>query len=50
MDNNTTFTPDEIYLISKIFQNYYCMSISEIADEDERVKSIFQKINLLEEE
>lgn len=41
-------TEKEIYLISKIFQNYYCMGIEEIAEEDDIAKSIFIKIGLIE--
>lgn len=43
-------TKREVYLISKIFQNYYCMGIDEIAEEDDIAKSIFIKIGLIEEE
>lgn len=42
------FEKNEIYLISKIFQSYYCMGIYEIAEEDETAKSIFEKIGLIE--
>lgn len=42
------FKKNEIYLISKIFQSYYCMGIYEIAEEDETAKSIFEKIGLIE--
>ena len=41
-------TEREVYLISKVFQNYYCMGIYEIAEEDETAKSLFQKIGLIE--
>lgn len=41
-------TEREVYLISKVFQNYYCMGISEIAEEDETAKSLFEKIGLIE--
>lgn len=43
-------TEREVYLISKIFQNYYCMGIEEIAEEDAIAKSLFIKIGLIEEE
>lgn len=38
---------DEKYNISKVYQNYYCMGIYEIAEEDETAKSIFEKIGLI---
>lgn len=41
-------TDREVYLISKVFQNYYCMGIYEIAEEDETAKSLFEKIGLIE--
>jgi hypothetical protein len=41
------FTEHEKYNISKVYQNYYCMGIDEIAEEDSHVKSIFEKIGLL---
>lgn len=43
-------TEREVYLISKIFQNYYCMGIEEIAEEDDIAKSLFIKIGLIEED
>lgn len=46
--NKEEFEKNEIYLISKIFQSYYCMGIYEIAEEDETAKSIFEKIGLIE--
>ena len=39
---------NEKYNISKVYQNYYCMGIYEIAEEDETAKSIFEKIGLIE--
>lgn len=41
-------TEMEVYLISKVFQNYYCMGIYEIAEEDETARSLFEKIGLIE--
>jgi hypothetical protein len=41
-------TEREVYLISKVFQNYYCIGINEIAEEDETAKSLFEKIGLIE--
>lgn len=41
-------TEMEVYLISKVFQNYYCMGICEIAKEDETARSLFEKIGLIE--
>ena len=41
-------TEKEIYLILKVFQNYYCMGIEEIAEEDDTAKSLFIKIGLIE--
>ncbi len=46
--NREEFEKNEIYLISKIFQSYYCMGIYEIAEEDETAKAIFEKIGLIE--
>lgn len=43
-------TEREVCLISKVFQNYYCMGINEIAEEDETAKSLFEKIGLIYEE
>lgn len=37
----------EIWKISSVFQNYYCMGISEIAEEDEVCCSLFEKLGLL---
>lgn len=44
-----TFTDRERYDISEVYQNYYCMGIDEIAEENEIAKSIFIKIGLIEE-
>lgn len=44
------FTEQERYNISKVYQNYYCMGIYEIAEEDEVAKSIFEKIGVIEYE
>ena len=46
--NKEEFERNEKYLISKVFQNYYCMGIYEIAEEDETAKSIFEKVGLIE--
>ena len=43
-DRMDTFTDRERYDISKVYQNYYCMGINEIAEENETAKSIFIKI------
>lgn len=40
-------TDDEIYKISGVFQNHYCESLKEIAEEDETCKSLFEKVGLL---
>ena len=40
------FTEQEKYNISKVYQNYYCTGIDEIAEEDSHAKSIFEKIGL----
>lgn len=37
----------EIWKISSVFQNYYCMGISEIAEEDEVCCSLFEKLGLI---
>lgn len=42
----SAFSDDEVGMISKVFQNYYCAGTSEIAEEDETAKSIFEKIGL----
>ena len=44
------FTDSERYNISKVYQNYYCMGIYEIAEEDEIAASIFKKVGLIEDE
>ena len=44
------FTDDELWLISKVFQNYYCAGINEIADENETAKRLFIKIGLIKGE
>ena len=36
----------ELYLVSKVFQNYYCMGIDDIAKEDETAKTLFEKIGI----
>ena len=37
----------EIWKISSVFQNYYCIGLSEIAEEDETCCSLFEKLGLL---
>jgi hypothetical protein len=37
----------EIWKISSVFQNYYCIGLSEIAEEDEVCCSLFEKLGLL---
>jgi hypothetical protein len=44
------FTNREKYNISKVYQNYYCMGIYEIAEEDETAASIFKKIGLIDDD
>lgn len=44
----TELTEMEVYKISDVFQNYYCMGIREIAEEDETCESLFRKIGLIE--
>lgn len=39
-------TEQELYLVSKVFQNYYCMGIDEIAKDDETAKTLFKKIGM----
>lgn len=34
-------------LISKVFQNYYCMGLAEIAEEDEDIKELFKKLRII---
>lgn len=43
------FTVYEIYFISKVFQNYYCAGIEEIAENEELAASIFRKLGLITE-
>ena len=38
---------DEAWKISDVFQNYYCMGLAEIAEEDETCKSLFEKAGLI---
>jgi len=44
------FTENETWNIAKVYQNYYCMGIEEIAEEDPTAKSIFIKVGLLEKD
>lgn len=37
----------EIWKISSVFQNYYCLGLSEIAEEDEVCCSLFEKLGLI---
>lgn len=52
MSNNNfkELTEFEKYNISKVYQNYYCMGIDEIAEEDETAKQVFIKCGIIEEE
>ena len=43
------FTDSERYKLSDILQNYYCEGLKEIAEEDETMKSIMQKVGLINE-
>lgn len=43
------FTDSERYKLSDILQNYYCEGLYEIAEEDETIKSILQKVGLINE-
>ena len=43
------FTDSERYKLSDILQNYYCEGLEEIADEDETMKSIMQKVGLIDD-
>ncbi len=53
MDNITEigklFTEGEKYRVSKVFQNYYCMGLYEIAEEDECCKTLFEKLGLIDQ-
>lgn len=42
-----TISEDSKYLISKVFQNYYNMGISEIAKEDDGARDLFGEIGLI---
>lgn len=42
-----TISEDSKYLISKVFQNYYNMRISEIAKEDDGARELFGEIGLI---
>ena len=44
------FTERERDLVSDIFQNYYCMSIDEIAEENETAESLFIKLGIIDGE
>lgn len=44
---NVSLDDHEIWKISSVFQNYFCMGISEIAEEDEVCCSLFEKLGLL---
>ena len=46
----TNLTQREIDLILKIFQNYYCEGIKEIAEDDNTAKSLFVKLGILDED
>lgn len=43
------FTDSERYKLSDVLQNYYCEGLKEIAEEDETIKSIMQKVGLINE-
>lgn len=43
------FTDFERYKLSNILQNYYCEGLNEIAEEDETLKSIMQKVGMIDE-
>ncbi len=42
------FTDFERYKLSDILQNYYCEGLDEIAEDDETMKSIMQKVGLID--
>lgn len=42
------FTDLERDKLSDILQNYYCEGLNEIAEEDETMKSIMQKVGLID--
>lgn len=44
------FTERERDLVSDIFQNYYCMGIDEIAEENEIAESLFIKLGIIDGE
>lgn len=44
------FTDFERDKLSDILQNYYCEGLNEIAEEDETLKSIMQKVGLINAE
>ena len=44
---NVSLDDHEIWKISSVFQNYYCIGLSEIAEEDEVCCSLFEKLGLL---
>lgn len=47
-DIKAMFTDFERYKLSSILQNYYCEGLNEIAEEDEIMKSIMQKVGLID--
>lgn len=42
------FTDRERDKLSDILQNYYCEGLDEIAEDDETMKSIMQKVGLID--
>lgn len=44
------FTERERDLVSDIFQNYYCMGIDEIVEENETAESLFIKLGIIDGE
>ena len=43
------FTENERWAVSKVFQNYYCDGLIEIAKDDDVIASLFIKLGLIEE-
>lgn len=44
---NVSLDEREIWKISSVFQNYYCIGLSEIAEEDEVCCGLFEKLGLI---
>ena len=46
---DSTLSEDELNSISKAYQNYYNMSLNEIAAEDDTARNVFVKVGLIDD-